>query len=421
MPPRFFARSRLRRLASVLAVAGLAGCTSGPAPLEEHRAAAAQTWQRYATAERPVAVIAWTDAVQRMEARNIKLLQAREAVRAGEEAVRMVPRNYIPELSLNVFAYPTFRMLGDGGIGDTFLYVGSIVSLPDPIRYRAEALQARLQYMSAQAEGEVLRRDLHVKLYRLFRRAAHIRRDEAALSALTQLGSVAPTSAAALQARELEQATALAWQALEPELAELLGDASKHWRPGPASGLPPLDYAAAPPALDGSRRFASLHLTRAALQLLALDAQRQGLLVAEWPQVSVLLSAPPLYQRASGRDSYLSLGDLRVSGFISYSTDFRGRRALSRAQAARQAEIARTALNLAMAGLVARLQDGAAALAGLDARRAGLQQAEAALRQSGAVAEAIGVARTLDETADEIDEFNFSFWVLDDPRWGAAP
>jgi len=200
-------------------------------------------------------------------------------------------------------------------------------------------------------------------------------------------------------------------------LADLLGDYTRRWRPGAAPDLPQLDYAAHPPALNGRDHFAALQLTRAALQLLALDAQRQGLLVAEWPQVSVLLSAPPLYQRAAGRESYLSLGDLHVAGFISYGTDFRGSRALGRTQAARRAELTRHELDTGLAATMSRLRDGLSLLAETAQRLAGLRAAEAALRQSGAVVAADDLARQAEELSTEADELNLSFWVLDESRW----
>ena len=397
-------------------------CTSGPRQLEEHQAAAAQRWHELAAQpDRPLATMGWVEAVQKMEAGNSKLQQAREAVRAGEEAVRQVPHNYIPELSLNLFAYPTLSTIGEGRLGDTFFFLGSMISLPDPVRYRAEALQARLQFMTAQVDCELLRRDLQVRLFHVFRKSARVARDEAGQNALARLAATSPDSPAAAQARELADQNRATWRTIEPELAELLGDYSKHWRPASGSGLPDLNYAAHPPRLDGRDRFAALQLTRAALQLLALDAQRQGLLVAEWPQVSVLLFAPPIYQRSAGRESYLSLGDLRVSGFLSYSTDFRGNRALGRRQSARRGKLARHELDLALQAAMARLQDGLTLLTELDSRLVRLRAAEATLQQAGAVVEAANLAQQATEIADQVDELNFSFWVLDDPRWQHPP
>jgi hypothetical protein len=407
---------------ALLSLGLLSACHTGPKALTEHQAAAAQRWQELAAQpDRPVALIDWADAVAKMEAGNIKLQQAREAVRAGEEAVKQVPYNYIPELSLNVFAYPTLRTIGDGQLGDTFFFLGGLVSLPNPVRYQAEALQARLQFMSAQVDGELLRRDLHVRLYRIFRQAARLAHDDSGRAALAQLAASAPGSPADVQSQELSRDARLSWQAMESDLAELLGDYSKHWRPDPVAHLPGLNYAAHPPALDGRDRFAALQITRTALQLLALDAQRQGLLVAEWPQVAVLLNAPPIYQRSAGRESYLSLGDVRVSGYISYGTDFRGTRALARAQSARRSELTRRELALAQQAAMGRLKDGLALLAQLDTRLGHLHEAETTLENAGALVAAENLSRQAAELAEEVDDLNFSFWVLDDPRWSLPP
>ena len=415
--PLFPARRRAAaRLLAGLGLGLLASCASDAARLADHEAAARQRWRELsAVPERTVAVLDWDEAGRRLAAGNLKLRQAREAVRAGEEAVRQVPYNYIPELSLNAFAYPTVRTLGDGRLGDTYLFLGGIVSLPDPVRYRAEALQARLQFMTAQVDAALLRRDLEVRLYHLFRRGERLGRTDAEANALARLTASRPDAPAAAQARELARRNRADWAALETDLAELLGDYTRRWRPG--AGRPELDYTAHAPALDGRDGFAALHLTRAALQLLALDAQRQGLLTAEWPQLSVLLTAPPIYQRSAGRESYLSLGDLRVSGFVSYGTDFRGTRALVRTQAARRSELARHELDVGLQAAMTRLRDSLGLLGELQARRAGLHAAESALQRADAVGEAAGLRQQEEELTDEIDDLNLSFWVLDDPRW----
>ena len=406
----------------LLAAGLLSSCGTAPKALDEQRGVVTGRWQELAAQpDRPVAVIGWEEAVRKMEAGNAKLRQAREAVRTGEEAVRQVPHNYIPELSLNLFAYPTLGTLGEGRLGDTFFYLGTLINLPNPVRYRAEALQARLQFMGAQVDCELLRRDLHVRLYRVFRKAGRLARQEDAQNALGRLAAGRPDSPAARQAQELADQNRAAWRTLEPDLAELLGDYSRHWRPQPAAGPPPLDYAAHPPALDGRNRFAALQITKAALQLVALDAQRQGLLVNEWPQVSVLLSAPPIYQRAAGRESYLSFEDLRVSAFITYSTDLRGIRALAHRQTARRSEFVRQELDATMQATVARLQDGVGLLTEFDARLARLRSAETALQNADAVVEAASLHEQADEVAAEVDELNLSFWVLDDPCWQHLP
>ena len=399
-----------------------ASCGSPPATLDQQRTGVTGRWNEIAAqADRPVAVLTWDAAVQKMESGNSKLRQAREAVRVGEEAVRQVPRNYIPELSLNLFAYPTLGTIGDGRLGDTFFFLGTIINLPNPVRYRAEGLQARLQFMGAQLDAELLRRDLHVQLYRVFRKAGRLSRQETNQAALQQLSASQPNSATGRQADELAEQNRTAWRTIEPELSELLGDYSHHWRPRIDAGLPELNYAAHPPALDGRDGFASLQITKAALQLVALDAQRQGLLAAEWPQVSVLLSAPPIYQRSAGRESYLSFEDLRVSGFISYSTDLRGTRALARRQTERRTDLIRHELDLAMQGTITRLHDAVALLTDLDARNARLHSAEDALSRAGAIVDAASARQQSDEIADQVDDLNLSFWVLDETRWHRPP
>ena len=390
--------------------------------MEEQRPQVTGRWQELAAqAERPVATISWDEAVQKMETGNAKLRQARETVRAGEEAVRQVPHNYIPELSLNFFAYPTLHTLGAGQLGDTFFFLGTIINLPNPVRYRAEALQARLQFMGAQIDAELLRRDLRVQLFRVFRKAGRLALQETHQAALRQLSASQPASVTGRQADDLAEQNRAAWRTIEPELSELFGDFSRHWHPRSDAGPPSLDYGAHPPALDGRDGFAALQITKAALQLVALDAQRQGLLAAEWPQVSVLLSAPPIYQRSAGRESYLSFSDLRVSAFVAYSTDLRGARSLARRQSERRSELTRQELDLAMQGMITRLHDAIALLGDLEARSARLQSAENALDRAGAIVDAASARQQADEIAEQVDDLNLSFWVLDETRWPRPP
>lgn len=375
-------------------------------------------WQQLAAeGERPVMEISWPDAVHRLETGNLKLRKARENVRAAREGVRQLPRSYIPELTLNIFANPTFDNLGNGDLGNTYLFLGSLFSLPSPVHYRAAAMQAQLRYLEAQIDCESLRRDLQVKLYKLFRKAARLTGQDRHYAALHQLDASGQDHPYATQLETMAAQSRKDWETVSTDLGELFSDYTQTWKPAADARLPDIDYASHPPPLDGRSHFAGLQLTKAALQLVVIEAQRQGMLAGEWPHVSVLLTAPPIYQRSSGHESYLSLSDVRISSFVAYSTDFRGVRSLNRKQAARRAEITKHELDVALQATLVRLRQAVALSRELQTRVDDLQQAARHLRKADDFSNAEDLDRQAADMQDQLDDLNLSLWVLDDPRW----
>lgn len=409
------------RLPLLLAVIALAGCQHAAERIAQEESAVQARWQELATQPvRDTVTVDWEDAARRLERGNFKLRKARDGVQSALEGLRQVPRRYIPELTLSTFTNPTFENLGQGDLGNSYLFLGTLIDLPNPGQYRAAALQAELRYVGARVDAETLRRELHAKLYTAFRDGARLARDERELAALQRLDAAASRHPYAAETASLAAANETARQKLDAELSDLFGDFSHHWRIAAAPRLPDIDYAAHPPALDGHDGFASLQVTRAALQLVVIEAQREGLLAAEWPQVSVLLSAPPIYQRSTGRESYLSFNDLRLSAFVAYSTDFRGTRALARKQAARRAEITKAELDVTMQATLVRLRDALQLGRELEARLRGLRDARDRLHATPGAA---GIAwdDTIADLQRQLDELNLSFWVLDERRWNPQP
>lgn len=402
----------------LLTLLGLSACRSLDTDVAERQAAVAERWRALASQPaRAITLLDWPDAVQRMEAGNLKLIKARESVRATEERLRQVPRNLIPELNLNFFANPNYDNLAAGGLGATYFFIGGLINLPNPLQYHYQAAQAELACLQARVNAEILRRDLQAKLYRLFRQASRLDAGDARRLALQRLDDATHDHPFAQQIASLDATSRQHWLSLESDLADLLGDYSRRWRPRGDSPLPVMDYAAHPPALDGDHHFGALQITQAALQLVVLDAQKAGLLIGEWPQVSVLLSAPPIYQRSAGRDSYLSLDDLRLSLFAAYTTDLRGSRSLNRRQAARQREITRHELDVAMQATMVRLRNALELGRDLRDKRLRLLDAAGLLRAAGDLTSAYALQQQADDIQEQLDDLNLSFWVLDDPRW----
>jgi hypothetical protein len=399
-----------------------AGCRTASEEIAAQRRALTARWADLARQPaRTTLAVDWPEAVRRLEHGNFKLRKARDGVLAATEAVRQLPRRYIPELTLNTFANPSFENLGNGDLGATYLFLGSLFDLPNPLRYHAVALQTQLRCLSVRLDAEILRRDLHAKLYQLFRQGARLNTADRQLAALRELNGTAANHPFDAQISGLAATQREGWQKLEAGLGDLFGDYTHRWHPAANARLPDIDYAAHPPALDGRDGFGALQITQAALQLVVLEAQRQGLLAAEWPQVSVLLSAPPIYQRSSGRESYLSADDLRLSAFAAYATDFRGNRALARKQAARRARITRQELDAAMQSTVGRLRDALRLAATLHDQLQQLQNARRELEPTGALAATTAWDDRIALLQDQLDALNLSFWVLDDPRWKTQP
>lgn len=409
----------LKTLAWLSVLAVTSACQSNfPELLQDKESTTKSRWQEIAAqSDLPQTKLSWSQAVALLETSNLKLLKSSEAVSNGRDAIKRLPRGYLPELNLNVFASPSLDELKAGDLASTYFYLGGIFNVPTPWRYRASALQASLSYAISLSELEAQRRDLHVQLYRQFRKATKILQFEKELQAISQLEHIRPDFSIIRKKDSLIQQIEKGWLKVEEEMSELLGDYTHRWRPSPDHELPSFDYITHPPALDGSGDFAALQIMRTSLQLVALEAAKRGLQLSSLPQLSILISAPPIYQSRSGNSSFLSLDDLRVTPFVTYSTDFRGNRTTARKQQATRADSIRRELDITMQSTLLRLKDGVTLLARLDAKRTRLVEARQTLLAPSTATVASDIQSQIDELETQIEDLNLAFWVLDSSRW----
>ncbi len=338
-------------------------------------------------------------------------------VRVAKAQWEKLPRNFIPELNLNLISSPTLEEASGGDFTSTYFQIGGLLDLPTPWRYKAQSFQAQLQYALAQTKLEILRREQYVALYRLFRNAQLTSRKEKEHEAFNKISRTSQSEAYHSQMIALRDSITKEWHEIGDNLAELINDQTHRWLPDGQAKLPTFDYADHPPSIDGEDGFAALQLTHTALQLVAVEASRQGLLLSSWPRFSVLISAPPIYQSTSGNSSFLSLEDLRISPFVAYSTDFRGRRKMAREQNARRSAITLQQLDLAMQTTLLRLRDTADLLTQLAQQRDRLVKA---YRGSSTLTIPQDIQSKLDELDSQIEELNLTFWIFDTSRWHPA-
>src|SRR5438046_4282904 len=89
-------------------------------------------------------------------------------------------------------------------------------------------------------------------------------------------------------------------ETLQATAGDLLGDRGRRWILQ-TNGWPGLSYAQQPLPLQDSNRVAQLQIKLLAVELVAAWAQVNGIKLQYWPELTIFVTGPPLYQRTAGR------------------------------------------------------------------------------------------------------------------------
>lgn len=423
------------RLLAGVALAGalaLTGCRS-PAPAltageAKLAATAAAEWQR----PLPEAAIAWPDAVARLEAQNLDLRRSRDAVTAARERVVQVSRDLLPGAALTANAMQAVTRLGDLSGDDAALSFYAFVNVPGLVQWRVRRYGAELELIRAEWAHELKRRELTIQLRELFLRSDLLRHRQRNLDlaarwpAAGSLASRLETNPPGLEREAVLWSLRRESDSLQTAAAALLGDATQHWR-FDATSLPDLGYDRQPPALAEPATFGRLLRRLQAADLEAARLRVRGVKLQYWPDLSLNLSGPPLFQATGNRRSEFSADQVFLTLTGSVKLDLRGAIAQQLREAKRDYALLEARLREQNSQTIQRLQQALAALV-RNARELQLTEARLGTLRGLPATTTPARARENLERLLALDQQRTSllleraqlealFWLCDESRW----
>lgn len=429
MPPRHFAATCTTALALCCA---LAGCRSLPDELAKRETEVADSIQDQVTAlaNRPALAVTWPEAVALMQEHNLALRQARDAVITSRERLKQVTRDLIPGAALTANLAKGITQLGDLNGDDAALSLYGFFNVPGVIQWRMRRYAGELELTRAEWALELKSRELTIQLRELFVRAellAQRRRQLALAQRWQQPGPLSLSLDASPQ--KLEHETLL-WslrredESLQDSIGEILGDAAVAWTLD-STALPRFDYAADGLDLHDLARFGGLYRHLQAAELEGARLRDRGVKLQYWPDLSINLTSPPLYQSRGGQAWSADALVLNLSASV--PLDLRGtiaqqlretKRDFARLETKLREQNARTITSLLRARESLRLNARRLRLteARLDALRS-LPAAQSPARTRDNLERLLNLDQQRTSLLLEQTQLESLFWLLDESRW----
>lgn len=361
----------LASLPPLLALLLLAGCRHPGAALERHAEtlAAEIAEQRTHMAAATPAPLSWPEAVVRLREHNLELQQQHAAIAAAEERRRQVVRDLMPGAAVTGNLTKSLGQLGRLDGDDTAIALHAFFNLPGLLQWQMRHYAAELEVIRARWALELKERELTVQLREIFLRSTLLeqRRTNLTRAGVWQpggnlAGGLLDATPPALEREAVLWSLRREADELQSTAGKLLGDATVRWQLQ-AGALPAFDYAARASGWPQAEHFGRLHRRLQAAELEAMRLRERGVRLQYWPDLTLNLSSPPLYQRAGGREGSFSSDQIFLSLGTSLNLDLRGRVAGQLREARREAALHARLIREQNALLLQQLEQAATALA----------------------------------------------------------
>ena len=128
----------------------------------------------------------------------------------------------------------------------------------------------------------------------------------------------------------------------QSRVADIFMDRQYHWLLT-TNGLPRFDYEDHPLRLNDTNRIAQLQMHLVAIELVGAWAQIQGIKLQYWPELTIFVTGPSVFQVANGHAQFWSSGDVVAQADFFWSIDTRGYVGLQLRQTRRAQELQKAA------------------------------------------------------------------------------
>jgi len=194
-----------------------------------------------------------------------------------------------------------------------------------------------------------------------------------------------------------------------------------------SEGLPALNYERSPLPLQDTNRVAQLQMKLAAIEFVAAWARVKGVQLQYWPELTIFITAPALYQKNGGTASFWDAGQLRANANFFWRLDTRGQIARQIRQTKREQEMQLTRLRQEALALIDKIVAAQKLVQSLRQEADRLSQLEPLLGQIPPAADYTGILKA-NETArslrdqerklrKELAELDTLFWFVDETKW----
>jgi hypothetical protein len=297
----------------------------------------------------PGETLNWQRALAIQRERNLELRASRNAIASAEDRVRQVFRDLLPGAGISGNVVKSISDLGSLGQEDVALSLYGFLNVPGLLQQRSRYYAACLELMRARWAYELKQRELTIQLHELFLREDVFSQRERNLLAsmrwqsqsIAELGLDA--NPAALEREGIRWSLQRERRAMRTEIARVLGSDAREWRLDP-HGLPQHDYLTRPLNLKNARHTGLLFRQLQAVELEGARLAEFGIRLRYWPDLSINLASPPVYQIAGGRAADWSLDQVLVNLSSGLTFDTRGQTASQLAEVRRQVAILRERL-----------------------------------------------------------------------------
>ena len=426
------AKNMARSLFSFSLVLMLAGCLSPSKRVAEQMMSVQQAWQTNVQHQMnlPSRVLDWSQAKAMLESGNLKLRSSRLVVTNAQESVRQVFKDLRPTIYMTAGVNRKLGDISTTSWDDVNFNVNGLINFSGLVSLNARLFAAKLSLMRAEAAAVLQERTQLIELFKIFHKMALFQESLAQADvqerAARQWLALDPVIGTRALAELTAERTALdqAGDGLNEQMGDLLGDRSHRWALI-TDGLPVLDYSDFP--LGDTNRVGRLQMQMAAIELVGAQAQRQGIKMRYWPDLYINLSGPPIYQRASGTESFWDLEDLQASAFLFWQLDTRGNISRQLRQSERNQALQVDQARLEAQSLIARLSVAQRLLVNERGQEDRITRQMEMLDQIPPPANFQGwqelcrSRRTLFQERQKLRtqaaELNTLFWFLDDAQW----
>jgi outer membrane protein TolC len=380
-------------------------------------------------------VLDWPAALALMKANNLKLRQTRVAVTNSEENLRQVFMDLVPTLDLHASASHTLANLSAISFDDVTFNIDSFFNFPGLASFSTRLFAARLTLMRARTINQLAEREQMIELYKLFLDALDaqdvaedLQMDEGLVEKIRPLDEM---GARTLQEEIKTRKIALEKQRLsvQDKAADVLGSRDKLWAFS-TNGWPVFHYERDPLPLSETNLVAHLPIRLLAIELVGAWAQIVGMKLQYWPEVSLFISGPSLYQNVGGNSEFWDINQVRGTVDMFWRLDTRGNLRRQIRQTKRQQELEIARLRQEQQSLIAKLLAGQKLEASLREQMEVVEQLVPALaqlpppQQLSALMNSREVYQSLRDQQHklrrELAEVNTVFWFVDDRKWPAV-
>jgi hypothetical protein len=418
-------------------IALLTGCLSPEKKIAKEMNTARAHWQADVARQSvlPMRELNWSEALALLRENNLKLRTARVEVTNCHEQVQQVFRDLIPNVNLRSGITKRLSNIAAFSADDVTFNIDSFFNVPGVVNFDARLFGARIVELRARTAYELALREQTIELYKVFLEAteqadrhAALRTERTLAEAVAKINELSGESLLNdIKNREL--GLIKDEENLQIHIGELLMSQSYHWMLS-SNDLPAFDYEDRPLPLSDTSRVAQLQIRLAAIELVGAWAQLHGIKLQYWPDLTLFVSGPTIFQRFNGVNHFWSAADATASADVFWSLDTRGRvrqqlRETRRAQELQTEQLKRDSEVLAERLIAAQKIAGT-----LRDQIHQLDQVLELLEQFPQTLDLNSLLQSADSNRSlhaqrlklrrDLAELNTLFWFVDDQRWQAS-